>query len=534
MRRLTRDHIIVVVLATSALAYSFTYFDHDLNPSDEGYLVFGVSRVLSGQMPGADFHAYEPGRYWLMAPFFALFGTDVLVERAVLLIHRVAIVVLVFLCGRRFLPTVHALIPTVTTLVLPGPWHKSWFALMLLLALLSAARYLEKPSDRRLAVGGVLSGTALLFRLDLGVFSIVLWGIAHIARTSRESMPSWARGARRWLRFVSWAAVPVGLAGGWYAMQGKLAAALSFYLSEYLHASGDLERIHPKIAGFPSLGRAISSFPENLFHIVIWASIVSFVALATSILIRARRERCVPWPEVLLAATWCCAFVAVAVQPDRSHLLQNGPPLYLVGVAALVALGRELGGHTHHRLAAVMPIVLLGALVAENLLAPDINAYYTGSIRMRFGPQVRAGLPHATVKLPPWIAEEYHGLLDFVRSSSSPGDGVATCFCLPMINVMADRPNPTGLDILFPHTVGRTDQQLRYLAELRKTRFFIANRCELDHDRPTHCPPSDQTLVDFAPTIVEEVRSRWRPVYTSVHGFVTVFENPNFDDARSR
>ena len=92
-----------------------------------------------------------------------------------------------------------------------------------------------------------------------------------------------------------------------------------------------------------------------------------------------------------------------------------------------------------------------------------------------------------------------------------------------MFNFMSERENPTGLDILFPHTIGRPGQQQRYLDAWPACACLLVNTCEFSHQRPQHCPPNDHTLEDFAPAVVTHIEKEWRPAYTSMYGFVTIY-----------
>jgi len=76
-----RSYIWSYVVGILSLAYYLSFYNYGLNLSDEGYLVYGAERLMSGQIPGADFHAYMPGRYLVLAFLFDLFGENIIVER---------------------------------------------------------------------------------------------------------------------------------------------------------------------------------------------------------------------------------------------------------------------------------------------------------------------------------------------------------------------------------------------------------------------------------------------------------------------
>lgn len=375
--------------------------------------------------------------------------------------------------------------------------------------------------------GGLIVGTACVFRLDLGVFTGLLWGGALIGSSCPSErckvLPVQVG------RFVAGALFPIAAACSVLAIQGGLKDALTFYVSEYINATGGLERIHPKIEGFPSLLGSIVQAPQEWLGLVIWLTIASGLLLACTVVLHWRRSPSSGVALSLLFIAWACSVIGVVVQPDRSHLLQNGPVLWIAIATSVFMFEREIrrrfAGREQHRswLSMSVTSVVFAALIGENLFAGGINSYYTGSIRMRFGPHAPSGIAGASLEIDPWVAEEYREILDFINRRTRPGDGLATCFCLPMFNFLSERENPTGLDILFPHTIGRTDQQERFINNLVDVRLFVVNTCEFSRIRPDHCPPDDHTLEDFAPAVVNHIRDQWRPVFTSKHGFATIY-----------
>src|SRR5437879_10994456 len=68
-----------------------------VNIQDEGFAVYGATRVLNGEIPYRDFLIeYPPGIFYLLASVFKIFGTSLLVERMCDAVTRTIIVVLVY------------------------------------------------------------------------------------------------------------------------------------------------------------------------------------------------------------------------------------------------------------------------------------------------------------------------------------------------------------------------------------------------------------------------------------------------------
>ena len=70
-----------LIIAIGGFCYYMSYFNYGISFGDEGFLVDGAERVLRGQLPGSDFMAYPPGRYFLLALIFKLFEVNLWVSR---------------------------------------------------------------------------------------------------------------------------------------------------------------------------------------------------------------------------------------------------------------------------------------------------------------------------------------------------------------------------------------------------------------------------------------------------------------------
>src|SRR5215468_4326951 len=83
--RSRRDWLAVLVFCISALHFSF-FYRYTLLIGDEGIILQGAQRILAGQVLYRDFFSFlTPGSYYWVALFFKLFGSSILVARAVLL-----------------------------------------------------------------------------------------------------------------------------------------------------------------------------------------------------------------------------------------------------------------------------------------------------------------------------------------------------------------------------------------------------------------------------------------------------------------
>ena len=212
------DRLLLAGLLAASLVLFFRYWDYGIN-DDEGYLLGGVTRILDGQVPYRDFHhTYGPGRFYLVAFLFRLFGENLLVVRALWVALRVLIVGLAFVAGRRFLSRPAAVAAALFFLAAPGPWHKSFFPLFLLANFLFLAR-LGRGTGRDAAAAGFVAGGTFLFRQDLGIFACLVYALLLLLRRWSDESPR--RGAAFFL-FALAAVLPFLL---YFAFEGALGDA---------------------------------------------------------------------------------------------------------------------------------------------------------------------------------------------------------------------------------------------------------------------------------------------------------------------
>lgn len=143
----------------------------DVNFADEGYLWYGCLRVLEGDIPIRDFRGYDPGRYYLLAVWMRVFGSNLLSLRAGLLF----VLSLGFAC---WLYTAHLATGNWAWTLLAGfallPWIQQRFKWIenafSMFALFFAALLLQVPGPSTYLAAGVFLGLSGLMGLNLAVY----------------------------------------------------------------------------------------------------------------------------------------------------------------------------------------------------------------------------------------------------------------------------------------------------------------------------------------------------------------------------
>lgn len=191
--------VLTVVLVAGLFALEGRY---DMNMCDEGYLWYGVQRVMAGEVPLRDFMAYDPGRYYLSAGLMHLWGNDGILSLRVsaLFVEALGLFAGLWLVARAAArPSLAFLVVSALTLV---AWMQCyWIVYNLTVSILlvcALAWLVARPSGARYFGVGVLVGLAAIIGRNHGVYGVagslcaLVWlnarpgvGLAWIGNTLR-------------------------------------------------------------------------------------------------------------------------------------------------------------------------------------------------------------------------------------------------------------------------------------------------------------------------------------------------------------
>ena len=118
----------MVVVGLGAFLFHGIYYNVGIkNLIDLGVMAVDSERILDGQVFGRDFIApYGPGRYYVIAAIFKIFGSSMTVLCGIFLVLRVIVDVGTFLLARRLLPWIPALGVLFSVALAHGPTHKGF------------------------------------------------------------------------------------------------------------------------------------------------------------------------------------------------------------------------------------------------------------------------------------------------------------------------------------------------------------------------------------------------------------------------
>ena len=172
-----REKSLVVLFFTLILLILLIKIKMFFNFYDEGFAMFGSTRVLNGDVPYKDFWAiYPPGQFYIVAGIIKLFGANLIYARIYDTLIRLIMVIGIFLIVNRLAPRKLAfLVALIAGMLLASAGFYSYavFPAMTLglWAIFSWLKFTERGNKNWLLFAGLLLGIAIIIRWDIGSYA---------------------------------------------------------------------------------------------------------------------------------------------------------------------------------------------------------------------------------------------------------------------------------------------------------------------------------------------------------------------------
>ena len=304
----------------------------DLN--DEGFLWYGVQRVMLGEVPVLDFMSYDPGRYYWSAAIMRIFSDNGLIalRASVALFQIFGLITGLYLIFRREerINILYLLLTISIFLLWMFPRHKL-FDISLSIFLIGILTFLvEKPSNRRFFITGIGIGLVAFFGRNHGVYGvlgflyIIVWLKLHnpeklfLIKKAGYSLAGLFIGFSPMILMILF--VDNFANAFWYSIR---------FLFEINTTNAAVQIPWPWLVDFSStpVNIAVRKFLTG----ILFLSVVMFSLTSLWLLISKKYQHKKPSPVFLAAMALCLPYLHHALsRADINHLAQSIFPFIIV------------------------------------------------------------------------------------------------------------------------------------------------------------------------------------------------------------
>ena len=240
--QLRSERYLVVALFLLSFLYLCIFRHVTTMEPDEGIVLQGAQRILSGQVPYRDFFSfYTPGSYYAVALLFRIFASSLAVARTAMALAGALLSVVSYLLARRVCSRTVALtlaaLGTLTTLpyrfLVLHNWDSTLWAC---LALYCAVRVLEKPTWKWTFAVGLFASLTVLFEQSKGAGLCLGLGMGFLAISFLEGRRHWLSRVELFALAIGFA-IPIAITFAYFASQHAASIMLADWLWPLRHYS---------------------------------------------------------------------------------------------------------------------------------------------------------------------------------------------------------------------------------------------------------------------------------------------------------
>lgn len=471
-----------VVFAT---ALQMRIHNRAIVPMDEGQLAGVATRILDGEALYRDVHTgIGPGIFHFIAALFAVFERDLLVTRWAQIGVNIAIATLLWLLSARvmrlhwaaFAPFSFLLLTVISFPVFTMLNYSSLSLAFALASLLVLLWYLESGQTRYGLVLGALLAITALTKQNYGVLAIIATGIALV--WNRLGTPLATRSLVRGF-------LPIIATGGALALMVVFYFAVRGALPDLISATM-LDLSGPQLDAFNNPFPSILSplprddprfvflyTPPTLFNHMLHGGTL-FDQPITPIVreMATRLSYGIPLAALAMAplSIWRTGHNYEPTQQREARAIVLFSVLFFVGIfpsaiwshlafvtaPAMIVLALTLdriANEVSRRYPAARRVAIIGSLALIILFA---SASIRISETIRSWYPTPLALPGATLFVTPDYAALFRNATDFINRCAKPDEPIFVAPDIPVVYLLAGRPNPTPYGLTIPGNVDET------------------------------------------------------------------------------
>ena len=500
-------------------AYQLFFYKYGLNLWDEGGLAYGALRSLNGEIPLVDFgfDGYPPGRYFLTAVFFKIFGVNLASIRLLFVILTSITVILFYHISKNIMDKNFAVISTLLLLSAPSMYYNRLFPICTVINIYFINRYINSARKFDFSLSILVAFLTLLFKTEIGVVSIFILMLVLIIKAihgHKKHSFSFKELHFNYKILISMIVV-FAVASIVGAIMINLPAKAYKFVFQMSSIWGN-----PFPSLLPAPGKGFPSFKEffdlSLFYLPI------IVYIATAILLFKRKL--FSEQDIVLNKSNMQVFVLllfgigtyglVVWRVGFDNLIRVLPVFYILLCYFLYLFYRKIIGtgiymNRSASKSAVrnfiisIPILLFPALFIVNLNFH--HGFYAGSIGELRNNHIYINLNRARIFAHPLEAIWIEDIVSYIKQTTKEDEPIFALPLNPIWYFLSERKNPTAYDWVLPQTIKVLDEEQKIVDQLKKNipKLIIYADIAIDGKE-------ERRLSNYAPKVFEFILKNYK------------------------